>query len=1096
LHSWREEEVGSKGKSAKDKPRTTARGVARPRLVDGTRQDDAFFRALTENAQDGVIVLGRDGAVRYESPFAERSLGRDPGERLGESAFDFVHPDDVPMAAEAFAQLLRAPGEPVRMQVRLQHSDGSWRFVEGIGQSFLDDPAIEGIVVNLRDVTEQKQAEEVLKGERDKAQRYLDLAAVTFVALDADAKVTMINRKGCELLGYEESEVIGRDWFRTVLPEPIRDAVSPVFRQLMAGEIEPVEYYENSVLTKQGEERIIAWHNTVILDQAGDIAGTLSSGEDITEQRQAEEQLRRSEEYHRSLLENAMEAIAIVNGDGTIQYESPSYRRILGRNPEDLVGVGSFDFIHPDDLPNVAQVFDELLQNPGGTVQAEVRSMHHDGSYRTLEVVGRNLLDDPVVRGIIANFRDITERKVAEEALRASEQRLDLTVKAADLGLWDRDIRTGQVVRNERAAEIYGFSLEEMQANVEWWESRIHPEDRPRVLESRNRHLEGTAPVYETEYRLLHRSGEWRWILSRGKVVEWDDQGNPARITGTLLDVTERKHAENLIRTQRDLGMSLSTAIGLHEGLRLCLDAALHISEMDCGGVYLVDRYSGALDLVWHKGLPPDFVAATSHFEADSANALVVMEGTPVYTNYQELGVPLDEAERRAALHAIAIVPVRHEDRVIACLNVASHSQIEVPASARDALEVIAAQIGSVIGRLRAQDELRESEQRYRLLAENVTDVIWTMDMDLHYTYISPSVKLLRGYSAEEAMLHTMEDVLAPASVEIALETLGERMEQKDLARPAVLELEMHRKDDSTLWTETTASFLLDGEGRPVGILGITRDVTERRQAEEERQRMEQQIQLAGRLAAVGELAAGVAHELNNPLAAVQGFAQLLASRKDLDDSVKNDVETIFKESKRASRITSNLLSFARRHKPEKSLISINEALAQSIDLHAYRMRVNNIELSTELDPGLPMTMADFHQMQQVFVNLITNAEQAMTETSGKGKLSVTTESAGDVIRITFSDDGPGIPEAVIGRIFNPFFTTKSVGKGTGLGLSISFGIVQQHDGRMYASSKPDEGTTFLIELPVVTEDQAAPADSDLNPMISGQDEDTASSTS
>jgi two-component system NtrC family sensor kinase len=248
----------------------------------------------------------------------------------------------------------------------------------------------------------------------------------------------------------------------------------------------------------------------------------------------------------------------------------------------------------------------------------------------------------------------------------------------------------------------------------------------------------------------------------------------------------------------------------------------------------------------------------------------------------------------------------------------------------------------------------------------------------------------------------------------------------------------------------------------------------EHRQMEEEKQQMGQQLQLAGRLAAVGELAAGVAHELNNPLAAVQGFAQLVASRSDLDEVIREDVETIYREAQRAAKITQNLLSFSRRHNPEKSFISINDALAQSLDLQAYQMRVGNIEVVVDLDPELPKTMADFYQMQQVFVNIVTNAEQAMTEAHGQGKLSVKTQAAGHSIRVTFADTGPGVQKENLDRIFDPFFTTKEVGKGTGLGLSICFGIVHDHGGRLLAKSKPGKGTTFTVEIPVVESSPSA----------------------
>ena len=260
------------------------------------------------------------------------------------------------------------------------------------------------------------------------------------------------------------------------------------------------------------------------------------------------------------------------------------------------------------------------------------------------------------------------------------------------------------------------------------------------------------------------------------------------------------------------------------------------------------------------------------------------------------------------------------------------------------------------------------------------------------------------------------------------------------------------------------------GEDINVMLGALERSIQEKEKAEEETAKVEQQLQLAGRLAAVGELAAGVAHELNNPLAAVQAFAQFLAAREGLDESVKSDVETIYRESQRASKITSNLLSFARKHNPEKSLISINDVIEKSLELHLYRMKVNDMEVAKDLDPELPMTMADYHQMQQVFVNIITNAEQAMTKAHGKGKLVITSQSVGELIQVTFADDGPGMTEVNLKRLFDPFFTTKEVGEGTGLGLSICYGIVQEHEGRIYAKSEVNKGATFVIEIPVVSE--------------------------
>jgi signal transduction histidine kinase len=285
-----------------------------------------------------------------------------------------------------------------------------------------------------------------------------------------------------------------------------------------------------------------------------------------------------------------------------------------------------------------------------------------------------------------------------------------------------------------------------------------------------------------------------------------------------------------------------------------------------------------------------------------------------------------------------------------------------------------------------------------------------------------------------------------------------------------VHEFRVIAKDGGEIWVSGIGTRI--EYGGKLAVLSSIRDITERKRAEEQRKRMEEQLRLASRLAAVGELAAGVGHELNNPIAAIQGFAQFLAARKDLDETTRKDLDTIYRESQRAAKITRNLLSFARRHEPEKHLISINEAIEKTLELQAHPMKVNNIELVVELAPDLPKTLADFHQMQQVFINIINNAEQAMVEAHGKGRLVVKTQMVGSMIRISFADNGPGVSEENIKRIFDPFFTTKEVGKGTGLGLSICYGLVEAHGGRIYARSKLGQGATFVVEIPIVFEDR------------------------
>jgi two-component system NtrC family sensor kinase len=212
-------------------------------------------------------------------------------------------------------------------------------------------------------------------------------------------------------------------------------------------------------------------------------------------------------------------------------------------------------------------------------------------------------------------------------------------------------------------------------------------------------------------------------------------------------------------------------------------------------------------------------------------------------------------------------------------------------------------------------------------------------------------------------------------------------------------------------------------------------------------------------------MAAGVAHELNNPLTAILGFSQL-ALRQDVDDVLKRDLEAIAAEAERAGRIVDNLLSFARSHNSGNRVFDPAASIQKILDLREYECRVNNIEVVTYFDPDTPKTMADVHKMEQVVLNLLGNAVQALADGPGRGTITVGLVAIDGKVRISITDDGPGIPQDVLPRIFQPFFTTKPVGKGTGLGLSISYSLIRSQGGRIEVHSKPGQGATFSVHLP------------------------------
>jgi two-component system NtrC family sensor kinase len=345
---------------------------------------------------------------------------------------------------------------------------------------------------------------------------------------------------------------------------------------------------------------------------------------------------------------------------------------------------------------------------------------------------------------------------------------------------------------------------------------------------------------------------------------------------------------------------------------------------------------------------------------------------------------------------------------------------------------------------------------------------IGTIGADVTATIAAnPHLKLIFGYASEAPEIDVRPfdpDRFVDPQARVAL---LERLTTDGSVNDYLLRL--RRADGNPVWVELTGRADPPADDKSLRLEALVRDVSERKKLDDETRDIYHQLLQAEKMAALGQTVSGVAHELNNPLATILSWAERLSQRTTLEEPVRRGLETILSEADRAARIVRNLLTFARKRQTTRAMVDVNQVVRETLALRAYEQRVTNITVIDALAAGLPNVFADGHQVQQVLLNLIINAEQAMLSANGRGILVLRTwhDPDQESVVLEINDDGPGIPDDLQPKIFDPFFTTKEVGKGTGLGLTVAYAIVQEHGGRIRLESRPNAGASFYVEMPV-----------------------------
>ena len=785
----------------------------------------ALGRDLADAIQSGVYIV-QDRKFVYVNPYFENLTGYSNADLIGKKATGFINKPDRALVRKKAVGSLKGRRGSRPYEYRFVKKDGSlmWVLERIYSIDYMGRKASLGSFV---DIDDRKRLEEDLSRSEERYRNILEQMYDSYYEVDLTGRFTFVNNSVCINLGFTGDEMVGGDYRRFVPEEDIKKLFVTFNNCFTSGT--PNRGLVHGIYRKDGSTMLVESSVDLRRNEKGEPIGFRSIVRDVTERAKLEEELQKLA----SVVWHSNELISIASVDRKITYLNDVGSSILGIDPEDIEKFSILEVIS-ESFKNMVdtEVLPALIKE--GAWEGELQYINLKTGQITDVYANTFIVKDPRTGEplFMANVsRDITLRKKTEAALRESEERYRaLFDRSMDL-LYIRDMKGNFLDANPAGLGLLGYTRDEVSSlNIT---SVLSPDQFPQTMKTLRELSETGTQLQPTEYQLRCKDGRFKYIETKESVIYRD--GRPYAVQGIGRDITERKLSEERSIIRRDLAIALNSLIPLRQALALCLDAAIRISGMERGVVYMVDEGTGGLILSESQGFTAEMMKKYSRFGPDAPNTRLLLKGQPLYLSYDELTPPFDKQFSPQDLNVMAVVPIKYEGRVVACLIVASLSLDSISGVARSSLEMIAAETGSAITRIKYREALQKSEQRYRFIADNTGDVIWAMDRKLRYTFISPSVKRQRGYTPDEAMALNIIQVITPPYIDavaekIEAESSADYQGQAAVSHSYTQEVEMYRKDGSTFWTESSITILRDKDGRFDGLLGVTRDVSERRQ--------------------------------------------------------------------------------------------------------------------------------------------------------------------------------------------------------------------------------------------------------------------------
>jgi PAS domain S-box-containing protein len=1110
-------------------------------LWDNRQQYQTLYNDITQQKQAEQLLQASEKNLRNSldnSPMGIYIIDADQNTLYANQAlldiFDYQNLDELranpldahysPESRVALGQrrerYLRGEPNPDKFEIDIARKDGTTRRLLAYRKEILWNGKKQRQVI-YNDITERKQTEQALQASEENFRNSMNSSLMGIRIVDAEWHTLYVNRVFLDIFGFKNMDEVNSTSLQDRYTPEERVRYLQRQEKLARGESVP-DSPSVEIVGKDGAIHVIkVYLKEVLWDGKQQRQMTY---QDVTDLQQAEKALKASEQNFRNSMDSSLMGIRIMGDHDYTIYANQALLDMFGyQNIEELRASPPQEHYTPESHAAFIQRKDRFARGESLPEQLEFDIIRKDGAIRHLHLFSKEVLWNGQKQYQFF-YNDITERRQAEEELKASEQNLHNFLDNSVMGI---RIRTDGYIEyvNQAMLDIFGCeNIDELRAKPP--EERYTPESQADFLTRKEKISQGEPVSRQIEVDIVRKDGTIRHLQVFGRQVIWKGKTQTQTFYN---DLSERKALEAnnaYLATFPEMNADPILELDLEGNLKYLNPAGKRIfPDLSTLGLKhpLLEDWAEITKQIRHSKLVQPIIhevsfsnsfyeqayvpvnekririycrdvtkrkRAENQVKESEENLRAYLENAPdgiymsdlkgcflygnkkaeeilgyekeelIGSNFLKLNVLpakyLAKAGKLLALNAMGRNTGPDEFELMRKDKTLAWVEISTALIKQKDKKVVIGFVREIGERKRVEERLKQAANEWRTTFDSISDLIMIHDKDNRIIRVNKAAadmlkttpKELLGKFCHEAMHGTKEPPLNCPHLRTIISGKSSELETFNSI------VGVHFQE--------SASPMFNEKGEITGSVIVARDVTQQK-------RIEEQLVMTDRLASIGELSSGIAHELNNPLTSVIGFSQLMMEG-DVPANMKEDLGIVNSEAQRAAAIVKNLLTFARKHAPVKQLSQVNTVIEDVLRLRAYEQKVNNIEIENHLAPNLPEIMIDHFQMQQVFLNIMVNAEFAMLEAHHRGKLVVTTEKLESIIKISFADDGPGISKENLKHIFDPFFTTKEVGKGTGLGLSICHGIVTEHSGKIYATSEKGRGATFIVELPLINE--------------------------